>query len=309
MIDHHSLPSCFTRLLAPVALVASLMTAGPAFASEREVTQALNMVPADTDLVILVPNMTRLNQNVSAFNDRFNFNVPQMADIVGEFQRVSGFVDGVRRDGAWLLIANMKPDQATVPLMLVAMEDYDQFRGNFKTGETADGITPIEISGGWTGYARSLGPYALLGRDRQAMASYQPSRSGPEMLREIGALGRRYAAEADLIAMLDVGVIRPALKQLAQTSRELTNDEDAAPALPTDTPPTLEAPALATAMPPMLESAISAIERDGTRLMFCAHVGSEGPALTTSVGLKPDSPLDQMFQGGEAERNLTRLPD
>ncbi|MDX1683196.1 MAG: hypothetical protein R3336_08750, partial [Phycisphaeraceae bacterium] len=32
-------------------------------------------------------------------------------------------------------------------------------------------------------------------------------------------------------------------------------------------------------------------------------------ALTTSVGLKPDSPLDQMFQGGQAQRNLTRLPD
>jgi hypothetical protein len=200
------------RTLLAVALSLALALPSAATAQPRDLS-ALELVPAELPLVLLVPNLRGLSDAVARFNGGLAIDEPMMADLLGTFRTVSGFSRGLDDAGSVLLAATDLTSFAmtgTVPLIaFFPISSYPEFLANFGAAAGAAGAVSaltLPVTGEEV-FVREVGRYALIGDDRAAIEAYAAP-TGATAAANLGAFGTTYATSSDAVLLFNAGSVR-----------------------------------------------------------------------------------------------------
>lgn len=206
----------FPALALALSLVLTLPSA--ATAQPRDLS-ALELVPAELPLVLLVPNLRGLSDAVARFNGALAIDEPMMADLLGTFRTVSGFSRGLDDGGSVLLAAtdlNAFAMTGTVPLIaFFPISSYPEFLANFGAAAGAAGTVSaltLPVTGEEV-FVREVGRYALVGDDRAAVEGYAAP-TGATAAANLGAFGTTYATSSEAVLVFNAGSIRELARAL-----------------------------------------------------------------------------------------------
>lgn len=229
-------------LLAGVAVCAGLLVSSP-WAMAQQAPAVLDAVPANAEIVVVVPSLSGLNQKLAGLNAALGNNVPWMNDTLGELKRNTGMLNGVNDSGSVAvvmsgLIESIDNDADEPPfVLLVPVSDYNAFIGNFNTQPAADGLTPVELQQGQSAFVRQVQGYAVLGADRDVVKNYTAGSAGQALFNKTGKLGGNAAGKSDVLLLVDLNQLGPKLlPKVNQSLDEAIAMYESNPELAGDTP-------------------------------------------------------------------------
>lgn len=211
----------------------------PSLHAQQAAPQVLSAVPANSEIVILVPSLTGLNQKLATLNAAMGGMVPWMNDTLGEVKRNSGMLNGVNDQGGAAIVMNNLIEAADAQteeppfVLLMPVSDYAAFVGNFNTMPAADGLTPANTPQGQQVFLREVNGYAVMGADRDVVRGFQPGNAANAMLTKAGKLGGQVAGKSDFMILVDMGQMAPKLipklnEAMAMAEQGMVNNPDAA---------------------------------------------------------------------------------
>ena len=116
---------------------------------------ALNMIPADAPVAMVVPSLSGLSLKAATLNEQsMGSAVIHMANLLGTIKQMAGVQEGVNNDGPLVVVATDaaalgKNGRADQPPMVVAIpvSDYGAFVGQLG-GNGDEAVTPLTLGGG-----------------------------------------------------------------------------------------------------------------------------------------------------------------
>jgi hypothetical protein len=303
-----------------VVVAAMLCLAGtPAQATEVEVKAALDLVPADAPIVLVVPNVARASKKIAGLGQTLGIDSPEMADVLGMIKKQSGIAAGVRDDGPIVIaildaqdlrdrIAGKVPDN-TPPAILAAIPitDFQTFLGNFP-GHTGDAVVTIKLKDDNDDtYVAQAGDFAILSPHRERVAGYKPAQQSGRWVTAMGKPAAKCLETSDALVLVNVAELSPALQPKIQEFMDMLagNMDMGAGA------PGMDAASLAwmKTVLTIYGDVATALVRDTAMYTEAIDLSDKGVGLTVGVQLKPDSKLAAIFHGGGGSNEvLTRLP-
>jgi hypothetical protein len=280
--------------------------------ARADLADALDQLPPEAQVVIVVPNLASLNQKIAALKTALNLPVPELEDAVGALKREMGMVQGVDDNGAALIIIQNITDQVTKGvdpqmLIMVPVTDYGAFVGNYG-GTTGADITPLTIMGTGSGFGKQVGNYALMAELEQTVENYAPANAGEAFAQKFGPLGQQYLGSEDILVLVDLEKLGPvvtplvdnAIAEMKQQFEHLVEAE-------------MMDAATAESMSSIYEvygSAAKAVLKDANGLLLGLDLADEGVGLAKVFHYKPESVMAELFPGGssDAAATLQQLP-
>lgn len=273
----------------------------PVLFAQAKAPAVLNLVPADSEIVVIVPSLSGMNQKLASLNAAMGGMVPWMGDTLGELKRGSGMANGINDDGGMAIILNNLIEAADAQtdappiLVLVPVSDYNAFVGNFNVKPAADGLTSITMTQGSEAFVRQVEGYALLGADKAVVQAYKPGNAGPAMVKKAGKLGSQYVATSDFLIVADMSILGPKLKpKLDQAMKEaktaLENDPDAAKGSPVDPKVVMQA----------YEDAMASMLASSEMLVIGLDMSELGLGMTYAAQFKEGSDVAKMFKPSDS---------
>ncbi len=279
---------------------------------------ALDQAPAGADMVIFIPSLRGLSDEIAEFRQTLNLPVFELDDALSAFKASTGMNAGLNDAGSFLLVLPdlgeaLQAEREPETLMLVPVSDYDAFVQSFG-GEAggaegaggAGGIAAVTMPDGQPAFARQLGDYAVMGKTRQAVEGYEAGNAGAAIAEKVGALGQRYLDQADLLVYLDVEEVRPALQPaLQQSIAQMTQMFEMG--MPGVDPAQA---ANAKAVWQMYGAAAETVIRDARGFLAAVDLEAGGIGVTYAVSYNDGSTLAEVFPGaqGAPQALLASLP-
>ena len=213
--------------VAPVAAALLVLPAGSARAQADVMAPArvsdaelFDLVPADAELVVVVPSASRLSDRLADFGQATGLNqyAPELGNALTSFKRQMAFEQGVNDDGAMLLIigglaeaARGESPAAMSSVMLAPVRDFSAFVTQLGGDAQAEGATAVTLPGQTQGSARAMEDYAILG-ETQHVEAYQPAEQGAELITQLGELPGRTVTRSDALLYVDSAKLGPVLE-------------------------------------------------------------------------------------------------
>ncbi len=228
--------ACGLAVLSPALVHAQADVLAPA---QTSVAELFDLLPADAELVLIVPSAGRLSDQLEAFGQSSGLDrlAPELGDALNIFKRQMDFDQGLDDDGAMLVVVSGYaamlqasangddeiPDPQAV--ILAAVSDYPAFVAQLGGDPEAQGVTPVTLAGRSPGAIKPLPPYAVLGTPPRVEA-YTPAATGGQLLTDLGPLLSRPLADSSVIAYVNLKTLGPALRAQAARAVEQYNDPD-----------------------------------------------------------------------------------
>lgn len=199
-----------------IAAALAVVLAGSVTTTTRaDVPDVVRHIPAAYELAVVIPDLSRASRNVAMLNRRLGLNQPQMNDVLTLAKAVSGVMGGLDdAGGAALVFTKLRaPDSAgrggmpaTDGVLLLPVTDFGAFLANYGLEPDGAGAQPIEMLGRRAFVARR-GAYALLGVDRDVVATFPPGdgRFGES----VGRFGRHVIERSDISIHVNVRRLGP----------------------------------------------------------------------------------------------------
>lgn len=291
-------------MLCVFTAISFAVVRGGAVGADEPIDAALDLVPAGALAAVIVPNCASTSDQLGRLNDVLGLRVPELVDVLSEMKQRSGLREGIVDDGAAIFIVRgLFANAAAVPgIALLPVEDFGRFTANFET-ETVDGVSRLQMPGGRAPYAKPIPGYAVVGADRQSVASFQPPSTPGAWLKMMGPIGRYRLALADVGLIINVEKIAPMLQPLVTEVLRFQLDNSAL--IPEDRR------AGCAALFGITDASISAFLRDTRAVVLALDLQNDGVSLSVTAQFRGDSPLAGLFHGkGPATPELlVNLPD
>lgn len=329
-------------LVAVVLLTFSGLSLRAEAQAPEWVTAALNLAPADTEMLVIVPDMARLSDRLAAMSEELTLPYPDLDDALGAFKRKSGMLDGVNDAGVMMMAIDgleriEAADASPRVRVLMPVSDYAAFVGQFG-GDAAADVAELQLAGGERGYAKKLDGYALFTGGREAVADYTPGQGAEGLLAKIGALGGGALADADAAAVIDLTQTADANPQLVEAGLRLASDTLKGLMRP-PAPPANDAQPLRNRRPrpaaggndastgaalgqfgslftnltenQMLRDGLTAMMDESEGMVLAGELGRGDTAVTLAFQLKEDAEASTIFKSSSDETGklLGALPD
>ncbi len=286
-----------------VVAVAMVLAMGAAL--HAAVPAVLDQAPANAQIVVVIPNMKGLSDKLAKLQEALQIPAPEMSNLLEEFKNTSGMVNGLKDDGAAMIvftdIVKMMEGDGNEPPMAVAIEvtDYAAFVGNFE-GNAADEVAHLSMDGS-DGYARKVGDFAVFGPNEADVKAYAPAQGAGKIAAAVGKLGERYMSGGDALVYVDLQALGPVLKpkmkegfdeMIAAMKEEIPADQAA----------------MIEGMFAMYYEAIDAILTDGQGGVMALDLSDDGIGITKALQARPGSTLARYFPGGKRDSLLNAAP-
>lgn len=281
--------------------------------ARADMPAVLNEAPENAHFILIIPDLSRLNDKIALLNTELDLQVPEMTNALDAFKRESGMVEGLDDTGALLFvipdlasaIANQQPPKFA---MLIPVSDYDAFVGNFG-GEGGDGVSQLTLPDGQTSYCKHMGDYAVMGEDQDTVSWYEAAKPAKAIEGKVGQAGVEAMGDCDVALYIDLEAIAPALSQqiddMASGAVEEFDAMGAAGMVPD------AAIDMNMMMIRVYAEAFKGI-LDGSRaVVAAANITNVGIELSYTLEMKKGSTMASMFPAGSkgAASTLARLPD
>jgi len=299
-----------------IALLAPLR---PAAAADK-VSTALDAVPDDASLVIIVPNMASLNKKLADLQKTLGIPVPQLADALGSLKSEIGIDKGVNDSGGFIFILHdlskfkEGPEAAeryyseNEPIsMAFAVSDYAAFVGNFE-GDAGKDVTELKMSNSpEPGYARKAGNFAVISPNKKLIDGYKAGGSG-KWLKAAGSLGKSALDRNDISVIANVENMRDWLKPLVadgfkEARKEMEREMKAAG----DDPMAKQVAPMAAMVFDLMAKGADAVLSDADMAIGGADISDAGFGFTYTFQFKPGSESAAYFKGGGEAAPLMKL--
>ncbi|MCX5662418.1 MAG: hypothetical protein NTW19_22285 [Planctomycetota bacterium] len=296
------------RAVATLALACVWAAGAPARAAEPQaqaVQTALNQVPAEAPIVVLMPNLAGLSQKLLMLNDALALKLPYLSDSLAELKMTLGASRGMRDDGPLMIVPTgigaKAGNEAPPMLVFFPVSDYAAFVGNYN-GNPADAVASLVLPGQRPGFARKLEGFALVSPSKQAVEAYKPGNAAAAWNTSLGKLAAPYLASSDAMLLMNVAAMSPRL--IPMFTEEMA-DARARAETADGTP---QARASARSAQEMFNGIVMPWLRDTSGALVALEIAEDGVALTTTTQFKPGSPLAAIYgTGGESAPLLGRL--
>ena len=296
------------RLLLPVAVC---LAAWPSVSARAQAdvlaparvsdAQLFDLIPADAELVVIVPSASRLSDRLADFGQDTGLEqyAPELGNALTSFKRQMTFEQGLNDDGAMLLIVSGLADAASAraagdpadpptSLLLAPVRDYAAFVQQLGGDPQAPGPTPVTLADQTRGMARPMEGYALLGTAPHVEA-YQPAQQGADLITALGGLPGRTVSRSDALLYLDARKLGPALQ---------ASLESAAPANPAN-PADQSSESWSDLLRPWLPLA-QALTEGSDKVVLGLTLGEAGLEIDAALRLRDDSTLASYFADASA---------
>jgi hypothetical protein len=281
-------------------------------AKAADVRSALNQVPENAPVVIVVPSLAGLSQKISMLNDAMGLGIPQLADALGEFKRSFNMNNGLREDGPLLLVvASLEglenPGQGEPPVvMLVPVADYKAFIGNFQGADAEAAIAQLQGPNGQQLFARKADEFAVVGSDKALVEAFKSGGKGDAMLASAGKLGGKYLSGSDAAIYFNVPVMEPklgpALQKAMAEAQAMAAQQQGAQGAPD--------PELMKAVLSMYNDLLTMMLRDTSAGVMALDINELGVGFTGAAQFKQGSQMAGFFKNGAAASDkLEKLPN
>jgi len=294
-----------SKVMLCVAAATLLAAARGGLADDRsQFDAALDLLPADAVAAVIVPRCSATSEQLGRVNEILGLRVPELVDVLGELKQRSGLRKGFRNDGtAIFIVRGPFAMAAAVPgVALLPVDDFGRFTADFQV-ETVEGVSRLEMPDGRAPFAKPIPGYAVVGADRQSVASYQPPRTAGVWKKMLGPLGTIRLRESDFGVIINVEKVAPVLQPLVTQALRFQLDNNVLISQ--------EQRAACAAMFGMAGDSIAAFLRDTQAIGLALDLQKGGVALSVTAQFRPDSPLAGLFhgKGTAAPELLANLPD
>jgi hypothetical protein len=292
------------RVIFGVVMAVAVTAAGlPAAAAPKVLDQA----STNAQVIVVIPNMKALSDKVARLQQALQIPSPEMADMLSEFKNQSGMINGLKDDGAAMIVISdlqrLINEEVDEPPMAVVMEvtDYAAFVGNYG-GNAGDDVTTLTMPMGEDGFARKVGDFAVMGPNKDLIAAYAPANAAAKMIEQAGKLGAKYLASGDVVVYVDVQALAPALRpKLKEGFDEMMREMKAS--VPADQAGMIEG------VFAIYFEAIDTILQDGQAGVMALDLSDDGVGSTYAFQAKPNSTMARYFPGGSSKTLLQALPN
>lgn len=278
-----------------------------ALAAPKAVTAVLDQASAETEIIILIPNLSVFADKLKLLSTSFGINNPDMQDPLASFKRESGLSAGLQDDGAVaVLISGVQLEGGAPPVvqMLLPVSDYKALVSAVG-GDPAQAVTQVKLGSGPPAFVRQVGSFAVFSDKSENIANFKPAGAGAAMAAAAGKLGNHYLDTTDVAVLLNMPVFAPKLREQAKKGfAEALAQIDNNPNQPAGEV------MIAKSIINLYSTGIDSVLRDATSLVFNLDVKPAGIGLTYSTQFKPDSELGKMFTtGAGGAPKLDMLPN
>ena len=307
---------------ALVAAGAAFNVAAPVWASPSTVGDVLDLAPADTEVLVVVPSLAEFNHLFATLNLQLGLGRPELDGVLTAFKRSVGLNAGVRDDGPMLIAASLTgAGDDTGFQVLVALPTTDYQRVIEILGGDADSeVARLTFATGHTVYAKKSGDFAVMSSGRDLLKAYQPGQGAAAIGQQLGEGGQwcldRSQASVIIHGKNKARAIEALRQSLAsqdkQTGQDLGPQPDSAEA-PTEGQISQQkivqqlAKRLTQPGPP--DGSEDVMLRDADAIIIGLDLNEDGFGVTGAVQFKAGTPLASAFTTGlSATGQLDRLP-
>jgi hypothetical protein len=168
------------KAVAAAMVACTICLIAPAASARGETV--LDLLPADTHLVLLVPNIAKAEKQLGVLVEKMK--LPQDAKASATLATVlKDFglnLDQLDKDGSFALVIRKFEEPETLPkemLILLSVKDYDKFLADNEAAEQTDGTAKMDAKGEVT-YVKKVGSFAVLGPDQKVISTFaKPDKS------------------------------------------------------------------------------------------------------------------------------------
>lgn len=282
---------------------------------------ALDAASADAQVVVVIPQLGDASRKLAGwFNAAGLAADAQMQDLLGNTKREMGVAGGFNDNGPLVLVlknlaAAEQEGGAPDVVMLVPVSDYAAFITGF--GGNADGVSELKLKDGSTGFAKSSGGFAVLGRDRAVVEAYQPAGDGGAMAAKLGPAGADALDRADAAIYIDIKSIGPRFASLMQAGLGRAREQGAAMGAPSLPGASMLSGAGGAGLPGaaaftgLFSGAADLIAQGADAMVIGFDISDAGLGVTKAVRTHKSGELAAYFPGGKADAaaQLARLPN
>ncbi|MFW6336125.1 MAG: hypothetical protein ACOC3G_03255 [Phycisphaeraceae bacterium] len=218
------LPSLRTRFsrFATVAVLAAASLPLAAAPAQADLAATLDAAPQGAQVVLVAPDLARLDAASARLNEELQLNNPMMASLTASMQAMGGMQQGLDQDGSMMVVlptvmALAMGGQGGPPpfLLFMPVDDYAAFVGNFG-GQDNGGVTELAMPGDAPGFARKVGSHAVLSPMQNLVRNYQPANNAQAILDKVGEPGQKNMSESAVSLFVDIESVAPAVKPMLQ---------------------------------------------------------------------------------------------
>lgn len=291
----------WTRLVLVVTLTTALVQ--PVLADAGIASEALDQVPNDMQLLVMVPNLADACNKLIMLDEKLGLGLLQLTNVLDQFKEKTGLTQGLKDNGPVMIVFS---DLATAtigakaPYVMVApTTDYAALVTN--NGGHPDGITEFTKRNGQSNYAKASGHYAVIGPDRAAVEAYQAGNASANYLSMVGSLGADCLAKSDAVVVVNFQSLAPTIRQQLTVAMQTLEEE-----LIVSTPN----PQSSLAVAAIFNDSINALVRDTQALVIAVDLTEQGAGFSFIGQFKKNSYVASLFEkSGAANRYLALLPD
>lgn len=296
----------FTRLVTTTVVAASALVASAlptnAFAAPVSTADAFKLLPENTQVVVYVPNLSKLSDKIAMLNQALELNIPGGNDLLGMIQQETKLTEGINREGALIVSfsgineAITNHGEPTVA-MLVPVSDYKALAAAIDVDENG-AVSQFEHDP----YIKKVNNnYAVISESEDTAANYQPGDFADEVFSHLGTMGTAYAKKNDIILMVNLPALSETLLEKIDEAKAMMMAElDNAPAGQGEmVKPIFE----------MYAAAATAIVRDSRSFTIGIDISEMGMGISKTMQFKDDSEMAGIFaEGNDSLKTLSRLP-
>ena len=300
-----------SHVAATIGLITLLLI--PAAGVRAEMPEAFNDAPEGAQLILLVPNLTRLNDKIALLNNELDLQTPEMANALDSFKREMGMADGVNDDGPLLFVMTdisdaIKEERDPSFAMLVPVSDYDAFVANFGA-EAGDGVTELTMSQGQTGYCKRMGNYAVIGESKELISWYEAAKPAQAISQKVGDAAVDSLGDMDVALYIDLEAISPVLIEKTHEFADIAVDEMDAMSASGMMP--ASAVDMNITFIQLYANAAHGLLEGSRAMVMTLNIDKTGINISHALEMKPNSTMAKMFpgQGSTTAATLSRLPN
>jgi hypothetical protein len=286
------------------AIIMAVALCNLSLPAARAAMPVLNQVPEHSPIVLVVPNMAWLNDQIAALASSIGLPQGELENILGPFKQHTGMTKGVDDDGAMILALSDVATGSPTCTWMVAVADGPAMLAGLG-GNAAETTTQITLPQGNVGYARIVDGFAVMSSDQAALAAYAPGNKADDIAKNLGKLASPYLDDADVAIYIDTAQLSEISSEQLELllTRIMSNSPGAWGAGGTGGRATgMEALQIPT---DIAAEGIKELLSHTTGLIIAMAITPAAINFTVALQYKPDSGLDRLFTSPGADRSST----
>jgi len=292
---------------------AALITGTTLLIAPRAEADIFDNIPADAMVVVKVTNLQATSDKIMVLSDKLGLALlnPDFANPLGSIEERFGITKGVNRGGDFAMVM-VDPAVSGVPenksaLMLVPVENYDAFLGNFVATNVTGKITQGKLANDPDGkdvFITLWGEYAAVAPDAALLAKQ------PDGLKIAGPTGKQ-VSDSEIVLYANFKKIGPAITPKIAGWREGAAREIESGLTNSNTPEAAKYSTLAKAVGDRAIDIAEAFLNEADAAVVGLHLSDVGVGATVLADFKAEGYIATHLSGvkNADETFLAGLPD